>query len=120
MAYRNPPLDDSHQPFKRSSRIGTGPRGREVLKEKKIFQCTRVLNRKYEQLCVVVKDVKGKYRKGAVKIVVVDPTYKSKYNSDYNKWLKKGGRPRFRNAFQANYKYRKPLPRTTRAARRAA
>lgn len=119
MASRNPPLDDSHQPFKRSSRIGSGPRGREVLKEKKIFQCTRVLNRPYEQLCVVVKAVEGKYKKGAVKIVVVDPAYKSKYNSDYNEFLKKGGRPRFRNAFQPNYKYRKPLARN-KSRRRSA
>ena len=108
MAYRNPPLDETHQPFKRSTRIGKGPRGREPLKEKKIFECARDKNRKNVQVCVVVKDVPGKYKRGAVKIVLVDADYKSKYNSDYNKWLKKLGRPRFRNAKVPTYRARKP------------
>lgn len=110
MAYRNPPLDSTHQPFKRSTRLGPGPRNREgsPLKEKKIFECARDYNKKNVQLCVVVKDVKGKYKRGTLKIVKVDADYKKKYNKDYNKWLKALGRPRFRNAKAPTYRARVP------------
>lgn len=121
MAVRHPPLDNSHQPFKRLTVLGPrrspGPRGREPISEQKNWECNKVKGKKNTQLCVwVAADAPG-HKRGSRKVVKTDAAWKKKYNKEYNKFLKDAGRPRARrNVAQPAYKYRKPKTVTLAAS----
>jgi len=99
---RNRPLDREHHPFKRSRRIGVGPRGRvSVLRED--WECDRLA--KYKQRCVYVGPITR--ARGRVKIIKVKPDWKADYNREYWDYLvresDRTGRTRFANRTRAGY-----------------
>ena len=98
MAARNPPLDDSHQPFKRSKTLGPGPKkgGNSRTGE---WECRKL--KKYVQICEWVGPGKRSDKK-----VVTDPERKKKYNKLYAEWLDKKRKPRFPNKRAASYRCR--------------
>jgi hypothetical protein len=102
------PLDDSHQPFKRLRKIGSGPRGREPIYEKKDYECFKIKGEKYRQLCIFVgKPGKG-HKAGSKKLVITKKAWKKGYNKEYSRWrLARPVKPRV-NAAQPAYKYRAP------------
>lgn len=78
MATRSfPPLDNTHQAFKRQGVLGPGPRGRKPIKAKGIYECHEI--EPYEQMCVLVKG-KGA---GQQRKISTDPAWKQKYNDQY-------------------------------------
>lgn len=95
-AYRNRPISRSHYPFARSARLGPGPKGRTLL-ERKDWKCRKVKTTKVEYIY-------------ECRYIGIDPRFKGKKkpirqkrkakqirNKKYNRWLKAGHGPRFKN-----------------------
>jgi hypothetical protein len=101
------PIDGSHQPFKRLRKLGTGPRGREPIAEKKHWMCSKFDD--YAQFCVWIGP-KGKgHKRGARKLVVTNPKWKSKYNAEYTVFRNsRPVKPRV-NAAQPGYRCRSKI-----------
>ena len=117
MPVRWPALDNSHQPYKRVGTLGTGPRGRERMPERKNWECNKIKGEDYKQLCVWVGAEGKGHKRGSKKVVKTDKAWKKKYNKEYNKFLDKAGRPRSRrNVAQPKYKYRVPKEVSTTGA----
>lgn len=110
MAIRNPKIDATHSPFKRSAELGPGPK-----KHKRGLQLDWECHKKakpkkgtYQQICKYVGPIKAK--RGKTKTITVKKKAKAAYNERYENWLKKnGGKPRFRNRVRAGYKVRRAL-----------
>lgn len=95
-AVRNRPLDAHHGPFKRSPRIGPGPRSR-LNREKQDWECEKV--KPYVQRCTYVGPDRRK--RGRLKVVKVDRAWKAAYNREYWDHLvgeaRRTGGPKFAN-----------------------
>lgn len=97
---RNKPLDDSHNPFKRSNVRPGGPAGR-ADEEQKLWSCT--WQEPYVQKCLGPTKRDGTRR---VKVVKVRKDWKKKYNNErYTPHLRKTGAPKFANTTQTMYDY---------------
>lgn len=95
-AYRNRPISRSHYPFARSARLGPGPKGRTLL-ERRDWKCRRVKKTKVEYIyeCRYIGiDPRLKGKKKPIRQKIDD---KRKRNRKYNRWLKAGHGPRFKN-----------------------
>lgn len=79
-------IDDSHQPFKRTRKIGPGPRKRPAILQSKDWSCTKGKNTKthYVQTCKWM----GEGNRKPVK-VKTKKRYKKAYNKLYRKWAAK-------------------------------
>lgn len=103
-----PPLDNSHQPFKRSSKRPGGPAGRADKVTNK-WDCKR--KGPYKQVCTTIDPITGKRRKKTVK---VRKGWKKKYNKQYRRFVKgmkknHGERwPKKMNKKRPGYKYKAP------------
>lgn len=76
-------IDDSHQPFKRTRKLGPGPKRHKPVTQKKDWECHRG-SKPYEQICVWVGDGKRKPTKN-----VMNKAKKKAYNKLYRKWAAK-------------------------------
>ncbi len=79
-------IDDSHQPFKRTGRIGPGPRKRAAVFESKTYSCKRAspTATHYVQVCTYF-GADGKKHTTKVKL---KKAYKKRYNKVYRAWAK--------------------------------
>lgn len=108
---KHKPLNDHYNPFKRSRRIGPGPRGGKNRETKK-WECTWTAP--YKQSCVFVGEPDGVNRPGQRKKIVINKSYKKSYNREYwadhlvpNRNRKR--HPIFKyNVAQKDYRYRRP------------
>ncbi len=77
-------IDDSHQPFKRTRKLGPGPKKHPTVWEDKAFICTKGKDSKthYVQLC------KYQGADGATHIhrIQLSKKWKKKYNKVYHAW----------------------------------
>lgn len=80
-------IDDSHQPFKRTKKIGPGPRKRPAIRETKTFVCKRSKPTKthYIQQCAYTGADGARH----VTTVRTKKTWKKKYNKVYRQWAAK-------------------------------
>lgn len=85
-----PRIDDSHQPFKRKSKIGPGPRKRPAIREAKDWQCRRAKPTKthYVQICSWVGPGNRAPRK-----VKLKKSFKKRYNKQYRAWAARKAAP---------------------------
>lgn len=92
---QNKAIDPGHDPFKRTRKLGPGPRsGRNEQASR--YECE--WDGPYTQVCYYIKKDGDEGRK----IVHVNPKWKKQYNKDYWKHITKqsdkhGGKPRLKN-----------------------
>jgi hypothetical protein len=94
MAYRNPALSKSHNPFARSAKLGPGP-NKGTLHERHDWKCRKKKGTKYVQICKYIGEDPA--LKGTKKTIRAQPEDKAVANKKYNRWLKASGEPRFAN-----------------------
>jgi hypothetical protein len=77
-------IDDSHQPFKRTKKLGPGPRRRPPIHESKTFVCRRAkpTAKHYVQLCTYVGADGAKYQT----TIRTKKGWKKRYNKQYRAW----------------------------------
>lgn len=100
-------IDDSHQPFKRTSKIGPGPKKAPMIKKADQWECHKGKREKgkYVQLCKYIGDnanMRGKVRKVKTKIA-----RKKAYNKLYRAWAKKNRAKLQARAALPSYKCRR-------------
>lgn len=76
-------IDDSHQPYKRTRKLGPGPKRARPKQQTKEWECRRG-KRPYEQICRWVGEGKRKPTKNRM-----NPSKKRAYNKLYRAWAKK-------------------------------
>lgn len=81
-------LESDHDPFKRKSRLGPGPRGG-TLKKAGRWSCS---GSGYQQTCVGI----AADNRGQTIHIVIDPEYKAQYNRDYKRFIRNRRRRRKR------------------------
>lgn len=118
-AIQNRALDDSHSPFKRSRRLGPGPKRSEHGYTGE-WTCEYV--KPYVQKCVS-KKVSKKTGKKKTKIVKINREYKKRYNKLHwehqSSERERHGGPKYSNTKQTSYTYRKPkAPKRPRVTKR--
>lgn len=110
MAIRNPRIDETHSPFKRSAELGPGPK-KSSRGLKKDWECHKKKSPKrgtYQQVCKYVG--KKKSLKGTTRVITTSKKAKAAYNETYENWLKRrGGKPRFPNRVRGSYRVRRAL-----------
>jgi hypothetical protein len=105
-AIQNRAIDDSHTPFKRSKRLGPGPK-RSTKAQTGEWTCEYV--KPYVQKCTSAKKSKRTGKK-KVKIIKIDRAYKKRYNKAH--WehqsaeRERHGGPKYSNDKQGSYRYR--------------
>jgi len=91
MGYSNamPRIDGSHQPFKRTRKLGPGPKKRPAIGQTKDWECIKTRGQKtdYTQLCRYVGPDRD--RRGEVRLVKTNKAKKKRYNKVYRAWAKK-------------------------------
>lgn len=97
-------IDDSHQPFKRTRKIGPGPKRHPPVLQVKEWEC-RKGKKKYEQICVYVGP--NKERRGTVTKNRMNPRKKKKYNKLYRKWAAKNRKALTARGPRPGYKCRR-------------
>jgi hypothetical protein len=99
-------IDDSHAPFKRTTRIGPGPKKRGQIVRTNDWECRKAPKVKgaYVQICTYVGE--NKARRGKKIKVKTSVAKKKKYNKLYRAWLKKTGKARTGKALPS-YKCKK-------------
>lgn len=104
-------IDDSHAPFKRTTKIGPGPKKREPITHAGNWECERKkpTATHYIQSCRYVgMDKKKRGKKITVKTEI---DRKTKYNKQYRKWAKKQKRIQalVKRTARGGYKCRKTV-----------
>jgi hypothetical protein len=79
-------IDDSHQPYKRTRKIGPGPKKRAPVLQVGDWECKRG-PKKYTQVCVYVGD--NRDRRGTKVKKKLNAKKKKAYNKIYRAWAKK-------------------------------
>jgi len=100
------PIDDSHQPFKRTAKIGPGPRKRPAIKAVGKYTCVAANSTKqhYVQACTYM-GADGK--RLLVKIKTSKAKKKKAYNKQYRKWAAKARKALTAKGPRPGYKCRK-------------
>ena len=82
-------IDDAHQPFKRTVRIGPGPRKRPAIVREGDWECVKGKNTRthYVQVCTFIGETGRK--RGAKLTVKTKRARKKRYNKLYRAWAKK-------------------------------
>lgn len=98
-------IDDSHQPFKRTKRIGPGPRKRPPIHESKTFTCKRgkPTGKHYVQHCTYVGADGAKH----VTTIKTKKKWKRSYNKVYRTWAAKKRGALVARGPQRSYRCRK-------------
>lgn len=94
-------IDDSHQPYKRTKRLGPGPRRHPPVLQAKNWECSKG-KKKYEQICVWVGAGKRAPTKNRM-----NPKKKKKYNKVYRAWAAKNRVALTKRAPVSGYKCRR-------------
>lgn len=98
-------IDDSHAPFKRTRKIGPGPRKRPAIYESKEFVCRRVKPTRthYVQSCTYVGADGARHQV----TVRTKKGWKKAYNKQYRKWAKTKRAALVSRGPQSRYRCRK-------------
>ena len=85
-------IDDSHAPFKRTNKIGPGPKKRPSISQDKNWECQKGKNtaKHYVQVCTYVGS--SKKRRGKTLTVKTLKSVKKAYNKVYREWAAKNAR----------------------------
>ena len=118
-AIQNKALDDSHSPFKRSRRLGPGPKRGE---HNQTGEWTCEYVKPYVQKCTSTKKSK-KTGKKKTKIIKIKRDYKKRYNKAH--WEHQSAErerhngPKYTNTKQTSYRYRpSKAPRRKRVTKK--
>ena len=122
-----PPLDESHNPFKRSDERPGGPKRRYDHEAKK-WECTKQKPTATHtiQRCVYVGPPKQGVKPGKVKTVRRSKAKMKRYNKAYHKHLKSIAKPglpkheKFKNEFQPDYRKKYAAPKVKSKKKAAA
>jgi hypothetical protein len=102
-------IDDSHAPFKRTGKIGPGPKKRPAISQDKNWECQKgkATTKHYVQVCTYVGP--NKTRRGKKIKVKTVKTKKRAYNKLYRKWAAKNARiqAQLKRGARGGYKCRK-------------
>lgn len=98
-------IDDSHQPFKRTRKIGPGPRRRAPIYESQEYKCKRLkpTATHYRQVCTYV----GADGQKHVATIKTKKGWKKKYNKQYRKWAAKARASLVKRGPQSRYRCRR-------------
>lgn len=98
-------IDDSHAPFKRTRKIGPGPRKRPAIYESKDYVCKRLkpTATHYRQVCTYV----GADGQKHVATIKTKKGWKKKYNKQYRKWAAKARASLVKRGPQSRYRCRR-------------
>jgi hypothetical protein len=97
-------IDDSHQPFKRTRKIGPGPKRHPPVLQVKDWECKKG-PKKYTQICVYVGP--NKDRRGTKTVNRMNSKKKKKYNKLYRKWAAKNRAALANKGKMAGYRCRR-------------